>query len=299
MGLLDFFRGLFQGKGEGLGVDALALRLGLREEELRAVPPVYREFAIPKRSGGTRRILAPSDPLKALQRRILRRLLKRLSAHPAATGFERGQSIVTNARRHVGKAVVVRMDLKDFFGSTAAKRVRRYFQQIGWNREAGDLLTLLCTHQGGLPQGAPTSPRLANLVNHKLDARLTALAGYFGADYSRYADDLFFSWSVDHAHSVHQLIRAVRSVAAEEGYEVHRHKKLFIRRRHQRQLVTGLVVNERIALPRFLRRWLRAVGHHLDAGREATLTPAEWAGWQALQTMIEKQKNGFPGARGA
>src|SRR5262249_44280484 len=155
------------------------------------------------------------DGLKTIQRRILRRLLGRLRCHPAATGFERGRSIVTNARAHVGKAVVVQMDLKDFFTSTTTRRVRKYFRKTGWNREAADLLIRLCTHQGGLPQGAPTSPRLSNLVNYRLDARLARLAGRrrlydprtgqrigsreIGAKYTRYADDLTFSFQSDDA----------------------------------------------------------------------------------------------------
>ena len=84
--------------------------------------PVYRSFHIAKRSGGTRLILAPDERLKALQRRIVRRLLRRLRCHAAATGFERGRSIVANALPHAGKAVVVRLDVKDFFGSTRSRR---------------------------------------------------------------------------------------------------------------------------------------------------------------------------------
>ena len=141
MRLRSLLHGLFarfiQGKGHGVG--ELARRLGMSEEELRAVEPAYRKFSIAKRGGGWRKILAPDDQLKIIQRRILRRLLGRLKCHPAATGFERGQSIVTNARSHVGKAVVVRLDLKDFFTSTRAKRVHAYFRRIGWNRDASRL----------------------------------------------------------------------------------------------------------------------------------------------------------------
>jgi hypothetical protein len=181
--LVRLFVRTFPGRGHGAA--ELARRLGLSEVELRAVEPVYRPFTIPKRSGGTRQLLAPDDRLKAVQRRILRRLLRRLRCHPAAAGFERGRSVVTNALPHVGKPVVVRLDLKDFFPSTRASRVRRYFRKIGWDREATWLLVRLCTHQGGLPQGAPTSPRLSNLVNHRLDARLAALAAYTGPPHYR------------------------------------------------------------------------------------------------------------------
>src|SRR5262245_15199744 len=291
-------------KGRGYEVEELARRLGMELAELRGVQPSYREFTIPKRSGGERRILAPDEPLKKLQRRILRKLLGRLRAHPAARGFERGQSIVTNASPHVGQPVVVRMDLKDFFPSTSARRVYRYFRKIGWNREAANLLVRLCTHNSGLPQGAPTSPRLSNLVNYRLDARLTAMAlhpafrnprtgGLIPAAatalYTRYADDLTFSFAADDPAVIRHVIHCVRRIVASEGYRVHTKKKLHIRRRQAGQMGTGLVVNTRVALPRRTRRWLRAVEHRLKTGRQATLSPAQLTGWRALQAMITKQ----------
>ncbi len=285
MGIWDWFKG----KDTGLGPDELARRLGIGEDELRACQPTYREFDVPKQSGGHRRICAPEPQLKALQRRILRRVIGRLRCHPSAVGFERGYSIVSNALYHARQAVVIRMDLKDFFGQTRAKRVRKYFQAIGWNREASKLLEKLCTHRGGLPQGAPTSPRLSNLVNHRLDARLAGLARKFGAAYSRYADDMTFSLGDDNASAIRALIRATKKIVDDEGYVLHQTRKLHIRRQHQRQIVTGLVVNDRVNLPRETRRWLRAVEHRLQTGRQATLTPDQLEGWRSLQSMIARQ----------
>lgn len=287
MGLADFLQRLLQGSGHG--VDELARRLGVDEAELRAVEPSYREFTIPKRSGGKRTIAAPDEKLKRLQRLLQRRLLARLKCHPAATGFERGYSIVLNAMCHVGRAVVVRMDLRDFFPSTSSKRVERFFREVGWNRAAAGLLVKLCTRRGGLPQGAPTSPRLSNLVNYRLDARLAGLAQRLGAVYTRYADDLTFSFASDDREAIHSLVRTAKRVVEREGYAMHVHKKLRIARRHDRQLVTGLVVNERVNLPRARRRWLRAVEHRAANGRAATLTEAQLAGWRALGGMIEQQ----------
>ena len=310
MGLWALFARVVHGKGHGVG--ELARRLGTPVAELRAVRPSYREFQIPKRTGGTRRILAPDDALKALQQRILRRLLGRLRSHPAAHGFERGRSIVTNANAHVGSAIVVRMDLKDFFSATRAKRVRKYFRKIGWNRPAALLLTHLCTFEGGLPPGAPTSPRLSNLVNYRLDARLTGLAARrrvvdnfrgggsidvreIGATYTRYADDLTFSFPTDDSAKVRYVIRVTKHIVGCEGYVLHLHKKLQIRRRHDRQQVTGLVVNERVHLPRSTRRWLRAVEHRAARDGRSTLTPDQLAGWRALQKMIVQQAGGPSG----
>jgi len=286
-GLKAFWHWLRHGSGHG--VAELARRLGCDVATLNAVRPTYREVLLPKRSGGQRRLCVPDEDLKMMQRRILQRLFRRLRCHPAVTGFQRGESIVTHARRHAGRAVVVRLDLKDFFPSTGAGRIYHYFRNIGWNRPAARLLTRLCTHLDGLPQGAPTSPRLSNLVNFRLDCRLAAMACKLGACYSRYADDLTLSFAVDDRKLIRYFIRFARRVAADEGYAVHGRKKLLIRRRHQQQRVTGLVVNERVQLPRATRRWLRAVEHHHRTGRASTLTSAQLAGWRALQQMIDAQ----------
>jgi retron-type reverse transcriptase len=276
-------------EGRGFNVEDLARRLGLPTDQLRAVQPSYQQRLIPKRSGGQRLLSIPSDELKQLQRRLLRRLFRRLRCHPAAQGFQPGKSIVTNAQPHAGRPVVVRLDLRDFFQTTTSARVQRYFRRIGWNRPAARLLTRLCTHQGGLPQGAPTSPRLSNLVNFRLDRRIAALAAKLEVCYTRYADDITLSFPRDDRRLIRYLIGFVARVAAEAGYRLHGRKKLRIRRRHQQQRVTGLVVNAGVHLPRKTRRWLRAVEHHLRTGRPATLTPQQLAGWRALCRMVACQ----------
>lgn len=285
----------------------LAARLRMDVGDLRSVRISYAILEIPKRTGGRRRISAPVASLKKLQQRILRRVLERLRSHPCATGFERGHSIVTNALPHAGKDIVIRLDIQDFFPSITQKRVERYFRFIGFDAEAAGLLTKVCTHEGSLPQGAPTSPRLSNLVNYRMDARLSALAASRGMSYSRYADDLTFSLGyADHKAAermnpktlvksaiekprVNDIIHLVKEILSDEGYRLHTRKKLRIARRHHQQRVTGLVVNERPNLPRALRHRLRAIEHHVQSGRDATLTPAQLAGWRALQAMIARQ----------
>lgn len=287
MALGGFLRRLFAGPGQGRDVDELARRLGMSADELGAVRPTYREFTVAKRSGGKRVIAAPADDLKSLQRRILRRLLTRLESHPAVTGFVKGRSIVHNARPHVGKAIVVKMDIEDFFTRTTAKRVREYFHAIGWNWAACDLLVKLVTRKGGLPQGAPTSPRLSNLVNRRMDKRLAALAAKRGAVYTRYADDMTFSFAQDDGDAARKLVSLAGRIVAEEGYKIHTRKKLRIQRRSDRQVVTGLVVNERVNLPRVTRRALRAIEHHAATNRPITLTPQQLAGWRSFRAMVE------------
>jgi hypothetical protein len=294
----------------GFELSELTRRLGVTEQELRDVEIKYERFLIPKLTGGKREVFAPAPPLKAMQRRILRRLLARLKVHPCATGFERGHSIVTNALPHVGQDVVIRLDIVNFFTNTGVDRVRRFFIDLGWGVNAVALLTDLCTYEKGLPQGAPTSPRLSNLLNFGMDQRLAAMAQKRGLAYSRYADDITLSGSVGMANSgraqnpktlgavesstnnrFNDVIHLTRQIVLEEGYELHEEKKLRIYRRHERQLVTGLVVNSRVNLRRSMRRRLRAIEHRLNTTGNASMTPQQLQGWRALQRMIEAQSS--------
>jgi hypothetical protein len=311
MGLRDWWRRLrtWDWEPERFDLDELSRRLGVSLRPLLAVEARYHEFPVAKRSGGFRTIAAPDPQLKKVQRLIHRRLLQRLPVHRCAHGFSRGRSIVTNAAAHTGKAVVVRLDIRSFFASTSAKRVRKYFRTIGWSRQAADLLVKLCTWRGALPQGAPTSPRLSNLVNYQLDTRLARLAESFhmvwrnpatgeikdfgktGATYTRYADDIVLSFDQDRAMVIKQMISDTRRIAGEYGYRLHRRKKMRIRRRYQCQEVTGLVVNQQVALPRRTRRWLRAVEHRVATSSEPSISREQLAGWRALQQMIETQRD--------
>ncbi|MFV0368951.1 MAG: reverse transcriptase family protein [Hyphomicrobiaceae bacterium] len=278
----------------GHTIEDLASRLKVDPSALKSLAPRYHSFRISKRSGGFRTIDAPDQPLKRMQRLILRRLLTGLKTHHCVFGFERGRSIVDHAQQHCGQAVVIRLDIVGFFPSTSSKRLYQYFRFIGWNRKASRLLVRLTTHKGHLPQGAPTSPRLSNLVNFRLDARLEAmLRQVCGSDarFSRYADDLTFSIGYERTGMVEEIIRNASKIVGAEGYRLHRKKKTHILRSHQRQIIAGLVVNETVNLPRETRRWLRAVEHRARHGRDATLSPAQRAGWRSLLNMIHNQRN--------
>lgn len=273
--------------GRGRTVDELARRLGIDAQALREAQPVYSDVMIPKRNGGRRHLQIPDAGTKALQRTILHRLLGRLAVHPAAHAFERGRSIVTQAGLHVGQAVIIKIDLVDFFPATTAERIEWYFRGIGWNGEAARLLSRLTTTAGGLPQGAPTSPRLANLVNLPLDRNIARVVGRFKGTYTRYADDITISFPEDWPQHVRGIITYVRKTCKAVGYRVHGKPKLGIYRQHQRQVVCGLVVNQGIGLPRERRRWLRAVAHRLQTRHSASLSTGQLAGWAAYQQMIK------------
>ena len=272
--------------GWGRDVATLARLLGVERDRLVGMRCVYREVFIPKKSGGRRRLQVPEDELKQVQRRILRRLLVKARVHPAATAYEPGRSIVDNARPHVGQAVVLKLDLVDFFPSCSAERVDRLFRWRGWNREAAALLTQLCTREGGLPQGAPTSPRLSNLLLKPFDMCLERRVTRRKGTYTRYADDITISFPKDYPRRIRGIIQYVRRLAKAFGLEVHVGRKLRILRRHQQQRVTGLVVNDRVNLPRTQRRKLRAIAHRLKTGQPATMTPEQLEGWRHFAAMI-------------
>lgn len=284
------------GRDEGIGparfgLDELARRLASCGIDPLTLQPTYHTFTITKRNGKPRRIDAPDEPTKRVQRAILRRVLAGIPSHPAAHGFERGRSVVTNASVHTDSQVVIKMDIRNFFNATRAERVLGFYRRFGWDEASAARLVELTTLRGGLPQGAPTSPRLANLVNYRLDASLAALAAKVSARYTRYADDMTFSLDVDDPSAFNTIIGITRDALSDFGYEVHWRKTLHLRRTHQRQTVTGIVVNDGVSLARETRHWLRAVEHHLKQGRPATLTPTQLAGWRAYEAMIDRGVN--------
>ncbi|MCG3181034.1 MAG: hypothetical protein BIFFINMI_03402 [Phycisphaerae bacterium] len=217
----------------------------------------YRAVEIPKRNGSTRTLHVPPPPLKFIQRRILKRILGRVDLAPCVKGFRRGYSIRGNAWPHVGKDVVLNLDLRDFFPTITAARVFGMFKSLGLDKPTADVLTRLTTCQGRLPQGAPTSPAISNIICRKLDRRLEGLARSAGAAYTRYADDLTFSGPA----GIQSILPLVRRIIGEEGFAV-APEKLRVTRRCRRQQVTGLVVNEKVAVPRQERRRLRAIVHN-------------------------------------
>ncbi|MBX2853114.1 MAG: reverse transcriptase family protein [Phycisphaeraceae bacterium] len=276
-------------KGLGKDIEALGHRLQTPPDELRNFEPKYRLASISKKRGGRRRLDIPDHKTKTLQRTILRKLLRNLKTHSCAMGFDPGISIAHNAAVHTGQAVVIKLDIKDFFPATTKERVEQYFRRVGWDGECAALLTGLVTHNDGLPQGAPTSPRLSNLVNYVLDCQIQRYVLKHKGTYTRYADDITVSYPEDWPKYVRGTVQKVRRVCRRHGYTVHTRKKLRIVRRHQQQRVTGLVVNEKVQLPREKRRWLRAVEHRLSTTGEASLTEEQLAGWEALQQMIDQQ----------
>ena len=258
---------------------AVAKLVGLTEDELvplmrpgTASGSGYVEFEIPKAKGGTRRIAAPRKKLRTVQRTLLDQILAKIPMHDACHGFVAGRSTVTNARPHVGAAIVVKLDLKDFFPTVHYRRVRGLFQYLGYSADVANTLAGLTTYRpkladgtvlwpGVLPQGAPTSPALANLACRRLDRRLGKLAEKYGATYTRYADDLTFSFSTEPPVKLGRFLWWVDAICQQEGFHERPDKRRILRNKHQ-QRITGIVVNEAVHVPRADKKRFRAILHN-------------------------------------
>ncbi|HEY4359902.1 MAG TPA: reverse transcriptase family protein [Bryobacteraceae bacterium] len=261
--------------------DLKALGYKLRNPKLHH----YHYRVLSKRSGGIRLIESPKPRLKELQRRILSEILDRTPLHPSVQGFAKGRSIVTFAEPHVRKPALLRLDLQDFFPASPGARVQSLFRTLGYPEQVADLLGGICTNavprdvwttrppdldvaewheartlyaRPHLPQGAPTSPAISNLLAYRLDCRLQGLAKSVGANYTRYADDLAFSGGESFARSVERFSLHAAAIALEEGFSVNHHKTR-IMRPGVRQHLAGIVVNQHASLPRHDLKLLEAI----------------------------------------
>jgi RNA-directed DNA polymerase len=245
----------------------------------------YRFRMLAKAKGGYRLLEVPYSRLKQLQRRLLAGLLCSVPVHEACHGFVKNCSVLTHAKRHVGNDILIQFDLKDFFHSITASRVHAIFRTLGYPEPVSEALTSLTTYatpdsilqrmresasitrdqeqhlkRRHLPQGAPTSPSLANLSAFRLDLRLDGLAQSIDAVYSRYADDIAFSGSYKLACNSDRLLANVLSIAAEEGYQLN-HRKTRLSTKAAQQRLTGIVVNAKLNTPRKEFDRLRAILH--------------------------------------
>lgn len=310
--------------------DALAQRLGVSLPQLRWLSfhrdvqehSHYHIWTIPKRDGSRRTITAPKPELKAAQRWLLRNVVEKLPVHHAAHGFLAARSIVSNALAHAGADVVVKIDVKDFFPTISFRRVKGLLRKGGLPENVATICALLATEPPrdvvtfrnktlyvargprALPQGAPTSPGITNAICVRLDRRLSGLARQLGFTYTRYADDLTFSYRAakgqDKRPPVGALLHGAKTILRAEGFRVH-DKKTTVMRAGMSQRVTGLVINKAegapaARVPRDVVRRLKAAifnREHGKPGKEGE-SLAELKGMAAFIHMADpKRGRGF------
>jgi retron-type reverse transcriptase len=243
----------------------------------------YESFSVKKKSGGQRIINTPAYKLKKIQEALLLVFEQIYQPHPAANGFVSKRSVIQNAKPHIGQNYVFNIDLKDFFSSIDQARIwkRLQYPPFNFNRKYGNLeianriAALVCTEievertdengnfiktrRNVLPQGAPTSPIISNIIAHRLDYKLTGLANRFGLNYTRYADDITFSSK----HNVYQkegnFFKELERIIHEQNFQIN-YSKVRLQKRGYRQEVTGITVNEKANVKKRyikqLRMWL-------------------------------------------
>lgn len=250
----------------------------------------YKEFDIPKKSGGVRRIAAPQNGLKLLQRRLadlLQDCLEEINKSASdnnqvkpfgqnSHGFKRKLSIRTNAKKHRNRRYVFNIDLIDFFGAINFGRIRGFFikdERFHLNPKVATILAQIACFKKSLPQGSPCSPIISNLIGNILDTHLVKLASRTGCVYTRYADDLTFSTNkrsfpqsiaIQSGDDKHvwipgpELVRLVNH----SGFNINP-KKTRMQYHCSRQEVTGLIVNKKVNIRHEYRHNVRAMVHHL------------------------------------
>ncbi|HWC85940.1 MAG TPA: reverse transcriptase family protein [Solirubrobacteraceae bacterium] len=288
--------------------DVRSLERTVTETKLRN----YRYRALPRASGLPRVLEAPKARLKEIQRWVLHGILDHVPSHGAAHGFTRGRSVVSHAELHTGRQAVLRLDLTDFFASITAARVYGIFRTAGYPPAVAHILTGLSTNTvplqvwrdistpsdprpgqprfwlgrqlatPHLPQGAPTSPALANLAAFSLDRRLAGLARALGLRYSRYADDLAFSGDGWLRGRDGELAESVAEIAREEGFSLNRRKSALLTA-GGRQTICGVVVNAHTNVARAEYDRLKAILHNIARNGAAS---ENWAGIANLREHL-------------
>lgn len=244
---------------------------------------VYHQFQIPKKNGGERQISSPSKKLKAIQLKLKDVLYEIYPSKSAVHGFAKNKSIVTNAANHLDKRYIFNLDLSDFFGSIHFGRVRNLFKSrpFNFNHSVATILAQICCLNNSLPQGAPTSPIISNMIAWKLDSQLQHLAKRTNSTYTRYADDISFSFTCnkirlpedivvfkdDKAYPGYKLIRIIE----ENGFKIN-DDKVRLCNKLTRMEVTGLTINEFLNVDR---QYIKQISSMLYAWKKHGYEAAE------------------------
>ncbi|AXQ23142.1 RNA-directed DNA polymerase [Acinetobacter wuhouensis] len=212
----------------------------------------YRQFKIPKKKGGERTITVPSPSLMLVQKWIYNYILINKKIHYSAHGFNFNRSIITNAKMHVGNKAFLKIDLKDFFPSIPIGWIVNYFKQQGYPPKISFYLASLCTLKDSLPQGAPTSPILSNIIFYNLDKVLYKFSKKNALTYTRYADDLVFSGKYISLKFRNFVIFLIRKY----GFQINS-KKTSLKVNAGQNIITGILVKDTIFVPKKYKRKLR------------------------------------------
>jgi len=277
-----------------LGIEYSHLRFLCYHRDVVTTDHYYR-YTIPKRSGGERNIAAPKSVLKHAQNAILTQILEKIQISDDAHGFIKERSVVSGAAVHTLKPeLLINIDLEEFFPTITFQRVRGMFKSFGYSGYVSSLLSMLCTYceripievkgrtryvkTSGriLPQGSPASPMITNIICRRLDQRLNELAKTYSFKYSRYADDMSFSFSKKvETGKIRNIVYYIQCVIEDEGFKINKNKTRYLRK-NNRQSVTGIVINNKqLGVPKAWVKKLRAAIHNANKLKSAGALPEE------------------------
>lgn len=245
----------------------------------------YRSFKLKKRSGGFREILAPYPALLEMQYWIYGNILKKIPISSYCHGFACKKSIITNARIHLNQKELLKLDLKDFFPSIKINRIIYVFKSLGYTNQVAFYLASLCSYEWALPQGAPTSPYLSNIIAKQLDKRLIGLSQRYNLRYTRYADDLTFSGDSIPT----KLLEYINEIVNSEGFTINLDKTRLYKKGGKR-IVTGIsVIGNELKLPKDYKRNLRQELHFIiKYGYESHIKKKKIRKVNYLDTLLGK-----------
>ena len=242
----------------------------------------YYRFDIPKKNGKLRHIAAPKTQLKAAQKQILEQILQKVEVSDLSHGFIKSRSVLTGAKvHHTNPDLLINIDLENFFPTITFERVRGLYQSFGYSGYIASLLAMICTYcermpleiKGEikyiktsdriLPQGSPASPMITNIICKKLDKRINGLCKKLGITYTRYADDMSFSYMGNTNNlAIGSFLNSIHKIIEEEGFHMQK-EKTHILRKNNRQYITGIVINnEEIGVPKKWVKILKASIHN-------------------------------------
>lgn len=241
----------------------LSLLVGYKKGYLYSVSNApeffYRKFVIPKKNGKQREIHEPLPSLKEIQHWILHNILSKFEISKFSKAYSAGSSVKHNARFHRNQNQLLKLDIKDFFPSISLYNVFGLFYSVGYTKQLSMMLAKLCCFDGRLPQGAPTSPSISNIIMKNVDARLGAFAVKNKIRYTRYADDMAFSGDF----KAGDVISLTEKILKEYGFKLNKDKTRLMHN-HQRQIITGITVNEIMNVKREARQFLRKEAYFIN-----------------------------------
>ena len=213
----------------------------------------YHSVKIPKSNNGYRRLYVPSENLKMIQRMINNKLLSLEDISPYAIAYRLGGSTKLNAQLHIGKSILLKLDIKNFFDNIGYDLLKKkVFTEERYSEQNSALLSLLCLYRGAIPQGAPTSPTISNIIMREFDNTIGSYCSKKNIAYTRYCDDMTFSGDF----IPNDIIKMVKRELKKLGLNLNK-KKTIVVKKGQKQTVTGIVVNEKLSVPNSYKKKIR------------------------------------------